>query len=61
MSDLNYRVGLVVNETGVSIRGQHDVDTVKFADTTNKPVNYIYINRNYTGTYNCCIIDLLMY
>ena len=42
MYDLNYRVGLVVNETGV-IHDQHDVDTVKFADTTNRPVNYTLI------------------
>jgi hypothetical protein len=39
MYDLNYRLGLVVNETAVSIHGQHDVDTVKFVDTTKRPVS----------------------
>jgi copper transport protein len=38
--DLNYRLGLVVNENAGSIHGQHDVDTVKFADTTNKPASF---------------------
>jgi hypothetical protein len=41
--DLNYRVGLVVNESAASINGPYDVDTVNFADTTNKPVNYTLI------------------
>ena len=40
---LNYRVGLVVNEIGISIDGKHHVDTVKFADTTNNPVNHTLI------------------
>ena len=38
--DVNYRLGLVVNESAPGINGPHGVDTVKFANTANKPVNY---------------------
>ncbi|HEY7078655.1 MAG TPA: CopD family protein, partial [Nitrososphaeraceae archaeon] len=38
--DVNYRLGLVVNESAPGINGPHGVETVKFANTANKPVNY---------------------
>jgi hypothetical protein len=40
MYDLNYRFDLVVNETANSIYGQHNVDSVKFVVTTNRPVTF---------------------
>ncbi len=37
MSDLNYRLSVMLNYRAASLHHQNDVDTVKIEDKTNKP------------------------
>jgi hypothetical protein len=37
MSDLNYRLSVMLNNSAASLHHQNDVDTVKIEDKTNKP------------------------
>ena len=39
MSDLNYRLSVMLNNSAASLHHQHDVDTVKIEDKTNKPTS----------------------
>ena len=39
MSDLNYRLNVILNNSAASLHHQDDVDTVKIEDKTNKAIS----------------------
>jgi hypothetical protein len=39
MSDLNYCLNVILNNSAANLHHQHDVDTLKIEDKTNKPTS----------------------
>ena len=39
MSDINYRLNILLDNSAASLHHPHDVDTVKIEDKTNKPTS----------------------